>query len=118
MSEGHRVKRVEKELRQIVGNFLIHGLKSPLPGVVSVAEISVQPDLRSGKVFLSYIGPEQDKSETEEILKEEWPSLQRQIGKELKMKYVPKLKFFINQQQGGDENLEQMIAQMNAKRDA
>jgi ribosome-binding factor A len=118
MSESHRVKRVEKELRQIVGQFLIKGLKSPLPGVVSVVEIMVQSDLRSGKVFLSYIGPSESREETEQILAEEWPVLQRTIGKELKMKYVPKLKFFINQQVGGDAGLEQMIAEMNSKRDA
>ena len=118
MSESHRIKRVEKELRQIVGQFLVKGRKSPMPGVVSVAEIMVQPDLRSGKVFFSYIGPKESRAETEEILAEEWPELQRTIGKELKMKYVPKLKFFVNQQVGGDAGLEQMIAEMNSKRDA
>ena len=118
MIESHRVKRVEKEIRQIVGQFLIRGLKSPLPGVVSVAEVMVQSDLRSGKVFLSYIGPTDCREETQEILGEEWPTLQRALGKELHMKYVPKMKFFMNQQTDQDAGLEQMIAEMNSKRNS
>ena len=116
MSENRRVQRVEKELRQIVGQFLIQDLKNPIPGVLSVADVKVNPDLRSGKAFLTFIGPAEARAETESILAEEWPDLQREIGKQLKMKYCPKLKFFINDQPEADDELEKMIAEMNSKR--
>lgn len=116
MSDSRRVQRVEKELRQIIGEYLSHSLKHPMPGVLTVAQVSVNGDLRSGKVFLSFLGNNEDRAEAQDILLDQAPEIQRHIGKILRMKFIPKLKFFINQGQHEPSEIDQLIADMNAKK--
>ncbi|MCB0407504.1 MAG: 30S ribosome-binding factor RbfA [Bdellovibrionales bacterium] len=115
-TDNRRVQRAEKELRQIIATYFVNGLKVPLPGVVTVAEVSVNPDMRTGKVFLSFIGSQEDRVEAEALLEEQTPEIQRYIGKNLKMKFCPKMKFFINHTTSENPQLEEMIAALNSKR--
>lgn len=115
MSDSRRVQRAEKELRQLVAQFLVSGLKVPLPGVVTVAEVSVNPDLRTGKVFLSFIGAPEDRKEVQELIEQQSPEIQRHLGKNLAMKFCPKMKFFLNQTNSESSELDNMIAEMNSK---
>lgn len=115
-SDNRRVQRAEKELRQIIANFLVSGLKIPLPGLVTVAEVSVNPDMRTGKVFLSFVGSQEDRAEAQELIDQQTPDIQKEIGRNLSMKFCPKMKFFINSTPSQNPELDQMIAAMNAKR--
>ena len=110
---NRRVQRAEKELRQIIANFLVSKLKVPLPGVVTVAEVSVNPDMRTGKVFLSFMGDKEDREEVQSLIDQQAPEIQRDIGKNLTMKFSPKMKFFVNHSQSENSELDQMIAEMN-----
>lgn len=90
-----RVLRVEKSLRQILGEEI--NRKSSLfdGALVSLIEAKVSPDLRAAKIFVSvYGGDERDALDTLEELR---PFFQQKIGKELPMKFCPKLKFLVDQ---------------------
>jgi ribosome-binding factor A len=114
--DNRRVQRAEKELRLIIAQYLVAGLKIPLPGLVTVAQVSVNPDMRTGKVFLSFIGSKEDRAEAQTLIDEQTPDIQRAIGRNLSMKFCPKMKFFINQTASENSELDEMIAAMNAKR--
>ena len=93
MAANRRLQRVEKEIYQIVSEYLITGLKVPLDGMVSVSRVSISSDFKAGKVFVTKIidGPDMDKNV--EILNEWAPYFQKEIDKKLRMKFCPKLKF-------------------------
>lgn len=112
-SDNRRVQRAEKELRHIIASFLVSKLKVPLPGVVTVAQVSVNPDMRTGKVFLSFMGAQEDREEVQSLIDQQASEIQRDIGKNLTMKFCPKMKFFVNHSQSEDSELDQMIAKMN-----
>lgn len=103
MGDGRRVARVEREIQATVAQFLIRGFKTPLPGLVTVARVIMPADLRAAKVYISVLGSDEQKSETLETLKERAFEIQNFIGKELKMRYCPKLTFYI------DEATEQVL---------
>ncbi|MNJ98524.1 Ribosome-binding factor A [compost metagenome] len=93
MGDGRRVARVEREIQATVAQFLIRGFKSPLPGLVTVASVKMPADLRTAKVYVSVLGSDDQKERALEILQERAFEIQNFIGKELKMRYCPKLTF-------------------------
>ncbi len=51
-------------------------------------------DLRAAKVYVSVLGSEEQQNEAVELLQERAFEIQNYIGKELKMRYCPKLTFY------------------------
>jgi ribosome-binding factor A len=91
---GRRVARVEREVQQTIAQFLISGFKLPLPGIVTVARVLMPGDLRTAKVFVSVIGEPNQLDKVVELLQGRAFEIQNYLGKELKMRYCPKLAFF------------------------
>lgn len=96
MSSGdnRRVARVEKEVQQTIAQFLISGVKGPMPGLVTVTKVIMPADLRAAKVYISVLGSEEDREVVMETLKDQAPQAQKFIGDQLRMRYCPKLTFF------------------------
>lgn len=93
MGDGRRVARVEKEIQATIAQFLIRGFKTPLPGLVTVAAVRMPSDLRAAKVYISVLGAESETDKAVDLLQERAFEIQNYIGKELKMRYCPKLTF-------------------------
>jgi ribosome-binding factor A len=91
---GRRVSRVEQEVQKTVAQFLISGFRFPLPGLVTVARVIMPADLRNAKVYISVLGSDEDRKAALETLNERAFEVQNYIGKELRMRYCPKLTFF------------------------
>lgn len=94
MGDGRRVSRVEKEIQMTVAQFLIRGFKGELPGLVTVAQVKMPADLRTAKVYVSVLGSSAEQELALQTLQERAFEIQNYIGKELKMRYCPKLTFY------------------------
>lgn len=93
-NDDRRVARVERELQHVIAKYLISGFKHPLPGLVTVTRVQMPKDLRTAKVFASVLGEGNEFSNVIDILNKNAFEIQSFIGKELKMRYCPKLTFF------------------------
>jgi|SRR5207253_10031468 len=91
---GRRIARVEREVQQTIARFLISGFKLPLPGILTVARVIMPGDLRTAKVYVSVLGETSQLEEAVELLQERAFEIQNYLGKELKMRYCPKLVFY------------------------
>lgn len=94
MGDGRRVARVEREIQATIAQFLIRGFRTPLPGLVTVAQVKMPADLRAAKVYVSVLGSQEQQDETLELLQDRAFEIQNFIGKELKMRFCPKLTFY------------------------
>lgn len=92
--DGRRVARVEQEIQKTIAQFLISGFRFPLSGLVTVARVLMPADLRAAKVYVSVLGTDAERSETLEVLNERAFEVQNYIGKELRMRFCPKLSFY------------------------
>ncbi len=92
--DGRRVARVEQEIQKTVAQFLISGFRHSLPGLVTVARVIMPADLRTAKVYISVLGAEDDRKKVLETLNDRAFEVQNYIGKELRMRYCPKLQFY------------------------
>ncbi len=92
--DGRRVHRVEQEIQKTVAQYLISGFRVRLPGLVTVSRVLMPADLRMAKVYISVLGSEAERTEALEILQEHAYEVQNFIGRELRMRYCPKIQFY------------------------
>jgi ribosome-binding factor A len=91
--DGRRVSRVEKEVQIQIARYLISGFSQSLPGIVTVSSVRMPADLRTAKVFISVLGTDAETENVLETLQGRAFEIQNFIGRELKMRYCPKLTF-------------------------
>jgi ribosome-binding factor A len=87
-----RNERVRKELMRDISDILrkeIRGLK----GVVSIVDVEVSHDNSYARVIYSVLGSEQDIEETKEIIEKSTPKIRYNVGKQLRLRLTPELKF-------------------------
>lgn len=106
-SDGRRVQRVEKEIREVIGQYLIRGFRGELPGIVSVSRVIASKDLRTAKVLVTLLVPatvaspnEEDEKKTRvahdqtvDVLQAHAHQFQDEVNRCLKMKHCPRITF-------------------------
>lgn len=91
---AHRIERVGNLIRHEISELLQRQVKDPrLGNFVTLTEVSVSPDLRYAKVFVSCIGSEEEKQKTLSGLTAASGFLRNQLAKRLRLRRIPELSF-------------------------
>jgi len=91
---SRRTERLNHLLRQEITELLQREAKDPrLSAMVSVTRVSVSPDLRYAKVFISVLGTEEEKKGVLAGLHAASGFLRRGLSSRLSMRYTPELSF-------------------------
>lgn len=116
MTTSHRLARVERELFQLVSEYLQYHLSEPLPAFVSVTAVEVSPDLKHARTFFRIVGEQEDQQVSEEILTDERSMFQKHIAKNLKLKFCPVLRFVYGRVDALDP-VDEMLANLKKGRE-
>ena len=76
--------------------YFIRKKKNTWPGFISVKEVSIANDIKSAKVFLSIMSEKDCSNEVHSLLEQERYLIQKTISRALKVKFCPRLHFFVN----------------------
>jgi ribosome-binding factor A len=91
----HRVERVNSLIRQEISELLQRQVKDPrLGNFIAVTEVSVSSDLKHAKVFVSYVGAEQNRQEILNVLSSASGFFRHELTKRLKLRSIPELSFY------------------------
>jgi len=91
---AHRIPRLNSLFRHEISELLQRQVKDPrLGSFVTVNEVSISPDLRYAKIFVSHIGSEEEKQETLNALASASGFFRRELSKRLKLRRIPELNF-------------------------
>ena len=102
-----RHQRVRELLKRTVGDILRRELSTEECGLVSVNDVGVANDLKSATIFVSLLGSEAQKHFAAKRLEQGRSRIQYTLGREVVLKYTPKIKFNLNDSiEGGDRVLE------------
>ena len=110
-----RLERVQRLAKQILGE-LIHDLKDPRIGFATVTAVRVSSDLQHGRVFVSVLGSEDEQKETMEGLRSAAPYLRGELGRQMRMKYLPELVFQLDTGPQEAERLEALFHELEQRR--
>ena len=107
-----RMEKVQKLARQVLGE-AIHDLKDPRIGFATVTAVRITPDLRHARVLVSVLGDEDQQAETMKGLASAKSHLRGELGRQVRMKYLPELTFELDHQTEQAEHLEEIFRKIH-----
>lgn len=110
MKEYKRSERVSDLVCREVSNILLRDIKDPRVEMVTITGTRVSDDLRHAVVFYSVIGDEKRWAEVGKGLKSTKGYVKRELGKRLKMKYLPDLKFVEDRTMEKGEKIDRLLS--------
>ncbi len=91
---SRRTERLNKVIKQEISRLLEREVNDPrLSNSISITEVSVSPDLKYAKVFVSILGNETDKTEMLAGFNAASGFLRKKLTSHLKLRCVPQLSF-------------------------
>lgn len=87
-----RNERVRKELMRDISDILRKEIRG-LAGVVSILDVEVSHDNSFAKVIYSVLGSPEQIEKTKEIIEKSTPKIRFEVGKQIRLRLTPELKF-------------------------
>ena len=100
-----RHQRVRELLKRTVGDILRRELSTEECGLVSVNDVGVANDLKSATIFVSLLGSKTQKYVAAKRLEQGRSRIQYTLGREVVLKYTPKIKFNLNDSIGDGDRV-------------
>jgi ribosome-binding factor A len=104
MAKSYRIERINETIREILSELLLKQIKDPRVGMVTITSVRVTNDLSVAKVHFSVMGGEARRAETEKGLASARNFMRNTIGRELKIRNAPELRFIY------DDSLDKSLA--------
>lgn len=113
---SQRTEKVQKLARQVLGE-LIGELKDPRIGFATVTTVRITPDLRHARVWVSVMGSEEEQKATIEGLESAKPRLRKELGHQMRLKYLPELVFELDHQIDEALRVEELLHKLHEQED-
>ena len=113
---SQRTEKVQKMARQVLGES-IQNLKDPRIGFATVVGVRISADLRHARVFVSVMGDEKEQTATMAGLNSARPYLRSELGRRIRMKYLPELTFELDHQTEEALHLEEILRSLHENDD-
>lgn len=90
---SRRIERLNEQVKREVSDILRFEVRDPRVGVITVTEARVAPDLSLARIYVRPMGDETEQSEAMAGLEAASSYVRRELGKRLKTRTVPELRF-------------------------
>lgn len=90
---SRRVERLNEQLKREISDILRFEVKDPRIGMVTVTGARASTDLALAQIFVSIAGDEGERAETLEGLAAASPYIRSELGKRMKIRKIPELRF-------------------------
>lgn len=88
-----RTERVNALLQEAIAAQIVRGLKDPRVAGVTITGVDTSPDLRQAAVYYRVLGDEADRARVQDGLDRAAGYIQGAVGRELRLRYTPTLRF-------------------------
>jgi ribosome-binding factor A len=114
---SQRIRRVNEEIREILAAQLTTA-KDPRIGFVTLTEVRTATDLKRAEVFYTVLpDDEETRRQTAAGLDSAVPMLRRELGRRLRMRFVPDLHFTRDTVPEHGRHIESLLAQEHRSED-
>ena len=93
MTGFKRIERVSDQIRMEIADILMRRVKDPRVGFVTVTAVDVTADLKQAWVYVTVLQQGTQETETLDALSRAEGFIRGELGRRLKLRYVPDLKF-------------------------
>lgn len=113
MGQGARPERVAEQIRAELAQLLVRDVHDPGIGFVTVTRTHVSPDLQVARVYYTALGDAPARAASAHALDRAAPFLRRQMGKRLRLKRTPELRFIYDDSIAGQDRIEQILNELH-----
>ena len=97
MKPFSRSERVGGLIKQILSEILLREINDPWLQMTTISSVKMSADLRIAKVYYTTPGDEQSRRRVSEGFKRAAGFLKRSLAREVDLRYMPELKFFLDE---------------------
>ncbi len=112
----HRIDRVEHLIKEEISLIFLYKLQNKFQnisfGFVTITSVKVSPDLKIAKVYISVLEKEK-REEALEKIKSISGYIRSELASRIRIKFVPELKFFIDDTLDYVEKIEGLIKKIH-----
>jgi ribosome-binding factor A len=122
MSLSKRSEQLEKSLIREINNIIYRKINDPRIKFVTITRIKVSSDLKYADIFVTILNDKDQQKKALKGLKNATKFIRGELGKDLKIRYVPKIEFKIDEDLEHQYKLLKIITeihgnQLNLKKD-
>ena len=108
--EFSRTRRVGEQIKRLLAELIRDSVKDPRVGMVTLTDIEVSRDYAYAKVYFSVLGDEATQATSLKALNNAAGFLQREVGREIKIRHIPRLQFLLDTSIEKGFYMDQLIA--------
>ena len=107
-----RIDRVNQQVKREIGKIIQKELSDPRFEFVSITGADVSKDLRSAKIYFSVLGNESQVESAKKGFESASGIIRGWLGKSIKIRYTPELKFYYDKSIEFGSNVEQTLKEI------
>ena len=109
---SYRIDKVEQLIKEEISLIFLHKLSDTYVGFVTITNVRVSPDLKIAKIYLSVLEKEKRELVLDKIdFKKGY--IRSELAHRIRMKFIPELKFFIDDTLDYVEKIEGLIKKIH-----
>ncbi|HEY8485525.1 MAG TPA: 30S ribosome-binding factor RbfA [Longimicrobiales bacterium] len=112
---SRRVPRLNEQLKREITDILRSEVKDPRIGFVTVTDVRVSADLSVARVYVSVMGGPREKEETLEGLRAAAPFIRGEIGRRMRIRRAPELRFELDVTLERAMRIEQLLREVRGQ---
>jgi ribosome-binding factor A len=107
-----RIARLNEQLRREISELIRREVRDPRVGLVTITGVDVARDLGSARVYVRVPGTPEERDATLEGLAAAAPFLRTTLGRTLRVRRVPELRFQPDRSMEHAQRIEQVLAEV------
>ena len=115
MANPRTIARLESRIHERAAVCLQFEVSDPRASFITITRVKLSPDLSSGRIYYSVLGTEGDKTKAAHMLESASGFLQRQIGRVLQMRRMPRLNWTYDESMERADELDKLIREARAR---
>jgi ribosome-binding factor A len=113
MQPSRRPQRLALQIQQEISLLISRNMKDRRIGFVTITGVRLTPDLQHAKVFISMMGPEDEKKASLDALNHANGWVRHELGQRIRTRFIPELVFYIDTSQEYGEHIDHLIDQIH-----
>jgi len=113
--ENRRSKRIADQIKNELGWLIEQKLSDPNKGFITLTKVKLSPDLKLANIYFSVLGDIQGRERSFNILQKATNFLRKELGRNLRLKYLPQLRFFYDDSLDYRDHIDQIIKKIHDK---
>ncbi len=113
---AYRKERLEEAIKRVVADSLLKEIKDPRIGFVTVTSVELSKDKSMASIYVSVLGSANTARKTMAGLESAGGYIKFMIGKSIKMRNTPKIRFFLDKSIGYESDMINLLDKLEGER--